>query len=66
MAYMNALNNVVLRASIRAKQEQDLDFDFDFESGGGFKEPERWEYFLLQTLQQFSARGCVKYLPAPP
>ena len=40
---MNALNNVVLRASIRAKQEQDLDFDFDFESGGGFKEPERWD-----------------------
>ena len=31
---MNALNNVVLRASIRAKR--DLDFDFDFD-----REPER-------------------------
>ena len=39
---MNALNNVVLRASIRAKREQDLGFDFDFEGGGGFKDPDRW------------------------
>lgn len=44
MAYMNAANNLILRASVQARQD-DLsgdDFDFDFGGGGGFRDPAKF------------------------